>query len=161
MSNLRYLWYVLRHKAYVFLACWRLGIPWLGVIHDLSKLLPDEFLPYADHFYGKYARQSCANTGYYYEPGIKYETAFDMAWLEHIHRNRHHWQHYILKQDEDGTKVLPMPDKYRREMLADWRGAGLAQGKPDTLAWYTKNKVKMMLHPETRAWIEQQLSEIN
>jgi hypothetical protein len=50
-----------------------------------------------------------------------------------------------------------MPDKYRREMLADWRGAGRALGKPDTQAWYAANRDKMKLHPETRAWIEQQL----
>lgn len=54
-------------------------------------------------------------------------------------------------------KVLPMPDRYRREMLADWKGAGLAMGKPDTAAWYRANRHKMLLHPETRAWVEAQL----
>jgi hypothetical protein len=63
----------------------------------------------------------------------------------------------VLPEDEGGTKVLEMPDCYRREMLADWRGAGLAQGTPDTLRWYTVNRHKMMLGPETRAWIEGQL----
>ena len=62
-----------------------------------------------------------------------------------------------LPEDEGGLKVLPMPDKYRREMLADWRGAGLAQGTPDTLNWYRINRHKMSLHPETQTWIEQQL----
>jgi hypothetical protein len=62
-----------------------------------------------------------------------------------------------LPEDEGGTKVLPMPDRYRREMLADWRGAGLAQGTPDTLHWYSVNCHKMNLHPETRQWIEIQL----
>lgn len=51
----------------------------------------------------------------------------------------------------------PMPDLYRREMLADWRGAGLALGFPDTLGWYSKNRDKMVLHPETREWIEKEL----
>lgn len=51
----------------------------------------------------------------------------------------------------------PMPDVYRREMLADWRGAGLANGFSDTAGWYAKNKDKMILHPQTRAWIEEQL----
>lgn len=54
-------------------------------------------------------------------------------------------------------KVLPMPDCYRREMLADWRGAGRAQGTPDVRAWYRANQHKMRLHPETRAWIENEL----
>ena len=50
-----------------------------------------------------------------------------------------------------------MPDKYRREMLADWMGAGRALGKPNTLEWYTANQGKITLHPETRQWIEEQL----
>lgn len=50
-----------------------------------------------------------------------------------------------------------MPLKYAKEMLADWRGAGKAQGKPDAKAWYEKNKNNMLLHPETRQWIEEQL----
>ncbi len=54
----------------------------------------------------------------------------------------------------------PMPDVYRREMLADWRGAGMALGFPDTLGWYTKNRDNLKLHPETRAWIEAQLSPV-
>ncbi|MEW6726891.1 MAG: DUF5662 family protein [Bacillota bacterium] len=53
--------------------------------------------------------------------------------------------------------MLPMPDRYRKEMLADWHGAGKAQGKPDTKAWYLANKDKMLLHPETRDWVEAQL----
>lgn len=53
----------------------------------------------------------------------------------------------------------PMPDIHRREMLADWRGAGRALGFPNTVEWYAKNreKLKLHLHPETRAWIEDQL----
>lgn len=51
----------------------------------------------------------------------------------------------------------PMPLVYRREMLADWIGAGRALGKPDTKAWYLANKDKMKLHGDTRAWIESKL----
>jgi hypothetical protein len=52
----------------------------------------------------------------------------------------------------------PMPDLYRREMLADWRGAGRAiNGTDNTAQWYTANRDKMVLHPDTRAWVEDQL----
>lgn len=55
--------------------------------------------------------------------------------------------------------ILPMPDTARREMLADWIGAGWAiMGKvADTREWYLENRHKMRLHQETRAWIEEQL----
>ena len=49
---------------------------------------------------------------------------------------------------------MPMSSEARREMIADWRGAGQAQGQPDTQRWYLANKDKMQLHPETREWIE-------
>jgi hypothetical protein len=40
----------------------------------------------------------------------------------------------------------------------DTRGAGRAiKGKDETKEWYAANKEKMVLHPETRAWVEDQL----
>ena len=145
---LAYLSYVLRHKWYVFLACRKLGIPWLGVIHDLSKFRPSEFLPYARHFYNPDGSKRADTI----------DQAFDFAWLLHQKRNKHHWQWWILPEDAGGAKVLPMSARYRREMLADWTGAGQAQGKFGTTPWwYTANKSKMQLDPGTRFWIEAQL----
>lgn len=54
----------------------------------------------------------------------------------------------------------PMPDLYCREMLADWMGAGKALGKPLVWEWYEANKDKMILHPDTRAWIERELFQM-
>ncbi|NPV54659.1 MAG: hypothetical protein HPY71_14285 [Firmicutes bacterium] len=62
-----------------------------------------------------------------------------------------------MEDDQKSTKVYPMSDAAQKEMLADWRGAGRAQGKPDTIAWYRANRDKMLLHPATREWIEKQL----
>lgn len=56
--------------------------------------------------------------------------------------------------DIDFAYTKPMPDVYRREMLADWIGAGKALGKPNTWEWYEANKDKMKLHPDTRDWVE-------
>jgi hypothetical protein len=39
-------------------------------------------------------------------------------------------------------------------MLADWIGAGKAMGKPDTLAWYLKNRAQQIVHCETQEWLE-------
>jgi hypothetical protein len=182
--------YLLRHKWFVFVAGCRLGIPWLALLHDNSKFLPDEWGPYSAFFYEPDGTERTRrdSTGYY-KPTDTGNAAFDAAWLCHQRRNKHHWQHwlrvdhwpcrisdhdrYTLPEDDGDIRclackqsfpqssadmrVLPMPDRYRREMLADWRGAGLAQGTPDTLRWYTVNQHKMNLHPETREWIEAQL----
>lgn len=152
----QYLKYVLRHKWFVLQAGRDLGVPlWQLLMHDWDKFLPDEWFPYANFFFdsqgNKINRRS--KTGYY-KPTDTGDAAFDYAWLLHQKRNKHHWQWWVLPEDSGGVKLLPMPDVYRREMLADWRGAGRAQGTPDTLAWYIANKEKMQLHPETRAWIE-------
>ncbi len=154
ISHLKYLLYVLRHKWFVFIECCKLGIPWRGLLHDLSKFSPVEWGPYVETFYG--SKPSPRDASGAYDPS-RVGGAFDIAWLHHQHCNPHHWQWWVLRGDEDAQKVLSMPLIYLKEMLADWRGAGRAQGKPDTAGWYRKNKNKMVLHPESRAWIEARL----
>ncbi len=154
-SHLKYLSYVLRHKWFVFIECCKLGIPWRGLVHDLSKFSPTEWTPYVETFYGK--KPSPRDASGAYDPS-KIGGAFDMAWLHHQHCNRHHWQWWILRGDQDAQKILPMPLVYLKEMLADWRGAGKAiTGEDNTPEWFAKNKDKMALHPDSRRWIEEQL----
>lgn len=58
----------------------------------------------------------------------------------------------------NAMRPMPMPDVDRREMLADWRGASRGRfGRDNTLDWYTKNRRHIQLHPETRAWLEEQI----
>jgi hypothetical protein len=146
--HLAYLKYVLRHKWFVLLAGLKLDVPLMILIfHDWDKFLPDEWLPYARTFYNK-------------DGSKRYQEfpEFAKAWLLHQNRNKHHWQYWMITWDRGETECLPMPDVYRREMLADWHGAGRAiNGKEDTLDWYTKNCNNIQLHPETRKWIESQL----
>lgn len=158
MKYLKYFWYVIRHKWFVFYECTRLGITWLGLIHDWSKFRPSEFIPYARHFYGSGGdiKKGRDETGYY-KPTDTGDAAFDFAWLLHQKRNRHHWQWWVLPQDKGGglyTKRLRMPDKYVLEMFADWCGAGRAQGTPNVKAWYEKHKDKLQLHPISRSLVE-------
>jgi hypothetical protein len=76
----------------------------------------------------------------------------------HQHRNLHHWQAWVLRQDDGGTKPMPMPEGYAREMVADWAGAGRAiTGKWKVRSWYDNNFEKMLLHPDTRKLVEELL----
>ncbi len=145
-KHLLYAKYVFRHKWFVFREGLKLGVPLRQLlIHDWSKCMPSEWTPYVLTFYGTDGEKICA------------ADRFEHAWLLHQKRNPHHHQWWLLPQDDGDMKALPMPDRYRREMIADWIGAGLAQGKPDTAAWYEKNKAKMRLHPDTRKWVENRL----
>lgn len=143
--HLKYLRAVARHKWFVLLA--GLGkVPlWQLVKHDWSKFTPAEWGPYALSFYGPQP------------PNEATKAMFDAAWLHHQRHNPHHWQYYVLREDSGKTKVLPIPKKYRAEMLADWRGAGRAYGNNNTAEWYSKNAANIMLHPDTRAWVEREL----
>ena len=161
MKHLKYLSYVVRHKWFVFLECCKLGIPFLGIIHDISKFYPSEWTPYVNYFYGNKEgiKKGRDETGYY-KAGDTVDEKFNFAWLLHQKRNKHHWQWWILPIDDGSTKIFDIPIAYKKEMIADWFGAGRAQGTPDTLSWYKKNKDKMKLHPKTREWIEYKLEEL-
>lgn len=151
-----YLSYVLRHKWYVFRAACSLGIPWRGFVHDLSKLCPSEFLPYARFFYAPDGTPITRRdkTGYY-KAAETGDNTFDRAWMHHQHRNPHHWQYWVLPLDEGGVRVLPMPRQYVLEMVADWRGASMAQGfGPDVRPWYLEHRDRMVLNPRTRHEVE-------
>lgn len=143
-KHLRYLRYVAKHKRYVYQEGRKLGVPILQLLtHDLSKFRPSEWVPYVNTFYGTDKEKKAS------------KDAFDAAWLAHIHRNPHHWQHWLLKEDSGALKPLVIPARYVHEMLADWAGAGKAiNGTEDVANWYAKNKEKMILHPLTRAVVE-------
>ena len=158
-----YLLYVLRHKWFVFQECRKrdLHVPLLIALwHDWDKFLSDEFIPYARFFHNPDGtpKQRREKSGYY-KPTDTGDNAFDYAWFLHQKRNKHHWQYWVIPQDHAGVKVLPMPDLYIREMIADWRGAGRAQGvkKPAPWAvrdWYLANGYKLQMHDETRTKVE-------
>jgi len=159
----QYLKYVLRHKWYVSVECFKTGLIWRGICHDLSKFLPSEFIPYAQFFYGNgnNIKSRRDKTGYYkpYDTG---DPSFDFAWLLHQKRNDHHWQWWILPEDDGGTKIMPMSINAIKELVCDWIGAGMAiSGREDPWPWYQANKEKMQLHPDTRRVIEMSLDAIH
>lgn len=134
-AHWRYAGYVARHKWFVLRAGLRTRAPlWRLLVHDWSKLTPAEWGPYVRFFY----------------TDRRDRAAFDKAWLHHQHRNPHHWQHWLLHEDNGDTKALRMPDGLVREMVADWMGAGRAiKGRWDVADWFDKNAHRIVLHPET------------
>lgn len=166
IHHLQYLKYVIRHKWYVLQECHRLGITWQGIVHDLGKFRLDEWVPYAERFYGTFMsleeyRALSPGIKQFYFPKLKEQVRmeFDVAWLKHQHRNPHHWQFWVLREDSGATKVLAMPYRYILEMVADWRGAGRAQGKLGTAEWYAKNKDHILLDDITRQYVELLLNQ--
>lgn len=151
-KHLKYLSYVLRHKYHVYRSGIYLGVSrWQLLIHDWSKFMPCEWLPYVEKFYGDGSHK------------LVVDLAFDRAWNHHQKFNQHHWQYWVLVNDSSEPKFnpLPMPEKYCREMVADWMGAGIAiTGRMEVASWYGKNKDKIMLHESTRRDVELLISSI-
>lgn len=145
---LKYLRKLIAHKWFVFLECVKVGLPWAGVVHDLSKFSPLEIRAYTSKF-AKPRDQATPED----------EALFRRGWLHHQHKNKHHWIYWIVYAPIPGEDwspewgCVPMPDRYRREMLADFRAMGRQYGNT-ARAWYERNRDKLLLHPETRAWLE-------
>lgn len=156
--------YILRHKFWVAYYCFKEKLFFQGIFHDISKFSPDEWFPYTNYFFGKKGEEARAKrkaAGGYYKPYATGDAKFDLAWLKHQKRNKHHWQWWVLPEDDGGMFAMPMPLKYILEMICDWRGAGRAQGYGEnTPEWYKKTKNKMILHSYTRILVEISLAGI-
>ena len=112
--------------------------------HDHSKWGVPEYNDYDAYFYG-------GNRSYEVVQNFKY------AWMHHQHRNPHHWQYWVLVNDDPGEGIvaLPMPMRYIYEMIADWWTFSWASGDLASIfSWYEAHKDYMMLHKTTRIIVE-------
>lgn len=118
--------------------------------HDQSKSEMDEYEAYDDYFYG-------GNRSY------AVVEAFRKAWLLHIHRNPHHWQHWILINDdpEEGEIILEMPYCYILEMICDWWSFSWQKGNLfEIFVWYDEHRDHIKLHSNTRKIVENILDQM-
>ena len=121
--------------------------------HDQSKYYEEEYDAYDDYFYGKEGKDE--------EDISVIDSAFDYAWLHHIHNNPHHWQYWVLINDENGIKALEMPHSRVYEMIADWWSFSWRNGDlKEIFNWYNKHKDKMIMHQSTKRLVEKVLDQI-
>lgn len=118
--------------------------------HDASKTDFEEYDAYDRYFYGNNRSAEVVND-------------YNYAWLYHLHKNPHHWQHWVLINDDEkeGTVALKMPDHYVIEMICDWWSFSWTKGNLfEIFDWYNDHKNRMILHPETRQTVELLLTKI-
>ena len=75
---------ITRHRHKVIANCARAGILRQGLIHDLSKYSPTEFIPGAKYFQGTRSPNEKERELY----------GYSQAWLHHKGRNRHHYEYW-------------------------------------------------------------------
>lgn len=133
-----------------FIADWIVGTVARNIRnHDESKYSTEEYRAYDDWFYSEKRDRKV------------FEENFNKSWLHHIHNNPHHWQHWVLINDdaELGTVALEMPMEYVIEMICDWWSFSWNTGNLyEIFNWYEKNKEHIILHDNTRLEVERILS---
>jgi hypothetical protein len=129
-----------KHKWFVFCAGLKTRAPlWQLLWHDMSKFSPSEFPHYARKFHG----------------GDTDPMGFGLAWLHHENANPHHWGYWIPRSGRYTNKPLEMPERYVREMVADWLGASRSyEGEwpvsITTWNWFMNSFAGIVMHENTQ-----------
>ena len=141
---------ITHHKLLVMHYCFRVGLYRQGLLHDLSKYMPSEFL--AGCRYYQEGKQSPNN-------GERQANGYSFAWLHHKGRNRHHfefWLDYSLHPGDTRYPMQPvqMPRKYVAEMLMDRISASRNYLKEEytqhaPLVYFERGRGHYIMHPVT------------
>ena len=157
MHPLKHLKTITHHHNLVMSHCFRCGLYWQGLTHDLSKLSPVEFWSGAKYYQGN---QSPNN--------IQRKTVgYSAAWLHHKGRNKHHLEYWIdySMGEESPMEGMRMPEKYVAEMVCDRMAAsktymGGAYTEAAPYEYYERSREHYLLHPETRLQLEKCLKKL-
>ena len=102
---------ITHHKFMVMKGCFSVGLYRQGLLHDLSKYMPSEFLVGAKYYQGTQSPNNAERE----------EKGYSAAWLHHKGRNKHHYEYWIdysLKPVKC-MAGMKMPLKYVNEMVMD------------------------------------------
>lgn len=147
---------ITHHRRLVRRYCFRLGLYWQGLTHDLSKYSWAEFWRGAKYYQGFRSPNF----------GERVELGVSMAWLHHQGRNKHHFEYWTdYHMLPDGTAYYGgcrMPMRYVAEMFCDrlaasrtYLGESFTNGEP--YKYFMRSRNHILAHPETAAEIEEML----
>ena len=138
------------HRRLVRQGCFRMGLYWQGLTHDLSKYSPTEFWTGVRYYQGNRSPNEIERR----------EKGYSAAWLHHKGRNRHHLEYWIdYAADGSGMCGMKMPLKYVLEMFCDrvaasktYRGAVYRDSDP--YDYYARSIDHYIIHPDTAKTLE-------
>lgn len=139
------------HKYLVTKLLFRCGLYKQGILHDLSKYHPVEFLAGVQYYQG------------YRSPinAEKEEKGYSMGWLHHKGKNKHHWEYWLdnancnhLDEAVHGIIAIEMPIEYVVEMVCDRIAASQNYQKEkytdaSALEYLLNGKDYVFMHPNT------------
>ena len=133
------------HKILVMRGCFQVGLIRQGLLHDLSKYSPTEFIVGCKYYQGNMSPNNAEREA----------VGYSSAWLHHKGRNKHHYEYWIdYTSDKNAVFAgMKMPEKYVAEMFCDRVAASKTYNKEkytdaDALNYFLKGKSHLM-HPET------------
>lgn len=138
------------HRWLVREGCFRVGLYWQGLIHDISKYSPTEFRSGIRYYQGTRSPNAA-------ERELK---GYSEAWMHHKGCNRHHYEYWTdMSLETRNYEPVPVPRKYLVEMVMDRRAACLVyEGKNYTpgsaLNYLLRSREKDLMHPETKRQLE-------
>ena len=132
------------HRKWVRYYCFKCGIFWQGIKHDLSKYSPTEFFESVKYYQGTSSPINAA----------KADKGYSDAWFHHKGRNKHHYEYWMDNFDNGGENII-MPYKYWVEMICDYLGAARAYRKEhfsyqDEYNWWLEKEKKCALNPKLK-----------
>lgn len=149
---------ITEHKIQVMRHCFAVGLYYQGIMHDMSKYMPSEFLMGCKYYQG--GKRSPNN-------GEREDKGYSFAWMHHKGRNRHHfefWTDYsqYVKPGENPVVPVRMPRKYVVEMLMDRIAASKIYLKDqytqhEPLKYYQRGRGHYLMHPKTARELERML----
>lgn len=134
------------HKYYVMKYCFRLGLYYRGIVHDMSKFSKAELLPSARFFTGTMSPQVMERKEY---DGYSYMS------VHHCNRNTHHYQYHVdFSEGEIRITYMPLYDVL--EMFCDSLAASIVySGKGHyersiPYAYFHEHMNGYAMHPATK-----------
>lgn len=141
---------ITKHRHKVISHCFRAGIGWQGLFHDLSKYTHVEFSEGRRYYLGTRSPNERARELY----------GYSLAWMHHKGRNKHHYE-YWTDVDIKAKQYAPveMPIRYVTEMFCDRVAASkIYQGDKYTdrsaLDYFLRGNAKNIMHPNTADLLE-------
>ena len=150
----KHLGLVNRHRWMVFKLCAKAGIPYRGLVHDLSKYSITEFWESVKYYNGSRSPIEF----------VKKDKGYSKAWLHHKGRNKHHTDYWVDLSAPDKTPIIPYP--YVAEMICDKLAAGIIyKGKEWTkeyeLQYWLNERDKTLVNDQVEALITEVFTQVS
>lgn len=142
-----------RHRLLVLENCFRAGIYWQGLIHDLSKFSPEEFIVSCRMYQGNRSPNEAERE----------EKGYSTAWMHHKGRNKHHFEYWTdYSPSTKRLEPVKMPLIYVIEMFCDrvaaskvYMGDKYTDSSP--LEYFERGRARRLIHPDTSKLLEKLL----